>query len=451
MTAAVPSDLSPRDHVRRRRLAAAARNAAMRTREEFWFAILGILFFSGGIERLLSGFRNSYSIASAEAGRPLVQAIGLLLYAGSVFMILRGRRNPFTELLRSPLLLMMMIFITASISWSANTSISIRHVIGLWGTMMFGIYLVGAFSSAQIVRMCALSLGGLAVASILLAIGAPGLGIGRNDGGWIGFWGQKNDFGKAMIIAALFLTVQIWGKPPSRERTICMGLLGASVLGAVLSRSGTAALCLALLPAVIAPAIIILSRLMKRASIGFFVMLGLICVTGFYVGQMAFTAILAALGKDPTLTDRTVIWSLLQHYIDARPLLGHGYGGFWQSSDAVRFSMRWNAISHAHNGYMDIMLELGYVGLGVLAVVLMSALRRGADAYFVGRRPEDLALAAFMVVTIIANYVGRLYPEHNSLYWVLLVVIASRTIRVAQPAPALRQHGFAVALPQRSS
>lgn len=436
---------SPREHLRRRRVADAARNLAMRTREEFWFAILGITFFSGGLDRLLVGFRGGYSIAAAEAGRPLVQAIGLLLYAGSVFLMLRNRRNPLTELLRSPLLLVMMAYITVSISWSANTGISIRHVIGLWGTLLFGLYLVGTFSAAQIVRMCALCLGGLAVASLLLAVGVPRLGMGHNAGGMVGLWDQKNDFGKAMIVGVLFLSAHVWRKPPSRERSICYVMLGAAVIGAVLSRSGTAALCLALLPAVIAPTIVLLSRLMRRASLGFFVMLGLICVSGFYIGQLAFGAILAALGKNPTLTDRTVIWSLLQAYVDARPWLGYGYGGFWQSAEVVRFTMRWNAISHAHNGYMDILLEMGRVGLGLVALVLLSALRRAADAYFVGRRTEDLALAAFMVVTMIANYVGRLYPEHNSLYWVLLVVIASRTLKVARPVFAPRAQGLAVA------
>lgn len=441
MTEAVRAHPAPDIHanLRRWRSAEIAQTNFRHNRQEFWFSILGILFFSGGLDRVLTGFRGGYSIAAAEAGRPLVQAIGLAIYFGSIFFILRRGKNPFLASLRSPCLIALMLYISASIAWSDNVSMSIRHVIGLWGTLVFGLYLSVAFSSAQIVRMCALALGGLAAISILFSAAVPGLGIGNNDGGMIGLWGQKNDFGKAMVIAAIFLTAHVFTTRMPKEKLVCMAMLGAAVLGAALSRSGTAALSLTLLIFVIVPAVYFLSRLMRRASVGFFVALGVICLAGYYVSQLAMGVVLDALGKDPTLTDRTVIWSLLMPYIDASPWIGHGYGGFWQSPEVVRFTTRWNDISHAHNGYMDILLEIGRVGLALVALLLLSALRRAADGYFIGRRVADLALVAFMIVTIIANYVGRLYPEHNSLYWALLVVIASRSVLAKKTSQKMQQ------------
>jgi len=78
----------------------------------------------------------------------------------------------------------------------------------------------------------------------------------------------------------------------------------------------------------------------------------------------------AALGRAENLTGRADIWATLVPYALQKPILGHGLGGFW--TDAIRSI----SSSHAHNGYLDIILNLGFVGLIMFSLFLLSSCRK---------------------------------------------------------------------------
>lgn len=74
-----------------------------------------------------------------------------------------------------------------------------------------------------------------------------------------------------------------------------------------------------------------------------------------------------ALGREETLTGRTDIWAFLTPLAMHKPLLGYGYGGFW--TEAIREKTS----SHAHNGYLDIVLNTGFVGLFLWSMFLIAS------------------------------------------------------------------------------
>ena len=88
-----------------------------------------------------------------------------------------------------------------------------------------------------------------------------------------------------------------------------------------------------------------------------------------FVGHLMFYDPSAALGREETLTGRSDIWAYLVPYAMQRPLLGHGFGGFW--TDATRAATS----SHAH-GYLDIILNTGFVGLLFLSMFLITNCRK---------------------------------------------------------------------------
>ena len=89
--------------------------------------------------------------------------------------------------------------------------------------------------------------------------------------------------------------------------------------------------------------------------------------------------VLAALGRDPTFTNRTRIWQLALEYIDHRPWLGYGYGGFWRA-DSVDANVFWGALGfktpHAHNSWLELALGLGIVGVAIAALAWLAAIYR---------------------------------------------------------------------------
>jgi O-antigen ligase len=53
-----------------------------------------------------------------------------------------------------------------------------------------------------------------------------------------------------------------------------------------------------------------------------------------------------------------------------KPILGHGFGGFW--TDAMREATS----SHAHNGYLDVILNTGFTGLFFWSIFLILNCRK---------------------------------------------------------------------------
>jgi exopolysaccharide production protein ExoQ len=83
-----------------------------------------------------------------------------------------------------------------------------------------------------------------------------------------------------------------------------------------------------------------------------------------------FEAIVASMGRDMTLTGRTEVWrELLKAGTD--PWLGTGFMSFWDDMNYRSILPTWVA-SSAHNGYLEIYLAGGSIGVGVLAVMLLA-------------------------------------------------------------------------------
>jgi O-antigen ligase len=146
------------------------------------------------------------------------------------------------------------------------------------------------------------------------------------------------------------------------------------------------------------------------------------------------------LGRDATLTDRTVIWEILVDLARERPWLGRGYGGFWFSDVYLWFADRWGAIDHAHNGYMDLWLELGYVGLAMFVLLLLAASKTAWDAYLMHPTGAHRFFATFIVVAALINCVGRLIPAYNSIYWVVLCYCSMMHLSVQRSGRYLTVH-----------
>jgi O-antigen ligase len=86
--------------------------------------------------------------------------------------------------------------------------------------------------------------------------------------------------------------------------------------------------------------------------------------------------IAGAVGRDPTLTDRTKIWAFVIQ-MQTNPLLGTGYESFWLGPRLLWFWERAGLghINEAHNGYLETYLNLGILGVLFLAGFLIATYR----------------------------------------------------------------------------
>jgi exopolysaccharide production protein ExoQ len=93
--------------------------------------------------------------------------------------------------------------------------------------------------------------------------------------------------------------------------------------------------------------------------------------------------IVHAMGREENLTGRTDIWAAVLRGVD-NPVLGAGFETFWLGPRLLRV---WSGLSQymhvneAHNGYLEVYLNLGGVGVILLAVILITAYKRAVAAY----------------------------------------------------------------------
>ncbi len=91
-------------------------------------------------------------------------------------------------------------------------------------------------------------------------------------------------------------------------------------------------------------------------------------------------SILELLGKDPTLTGRTEIWAYVISDIQMKPLLGWGYGSFFgaiiRQPEEISDAVHW-VVPQAHNGLLEMLLEIGLVGLTLYVALLVRIMGLG--------------------------------------------------------------------------
>jgi O-antigen ligase len=133
--------------------------------------------------------------------------------------------------------------------------------------------------------------------------------------------------------------------------------------------------------------------------------------------------VVEALGRDSTLTGRTELWRQLL-LVDINALLGAGYEGFWVGD---RLEQLWAQFlwkpNQAHNGYLEMYLNLGLVGLCLLASLLIGTYRTVS-----GRLPTSRTFASLSIAmwTIFVMYNVTEGAVINGVVWFTLLLVGMK-------------------------
>ena len=110
-----------------------------------------------------------------------------------------------------------------------------------------------------------------------------------------------------------------------------------------------------------------------------------VLVAGFAVVDAQPDVPLALLGRDATLSGRTGLWDAVLAAISMKPLLGYGYESFWNGlagpSASVVAAVHWIP-PHAHNGFLDLWLDLGALGLLIFGIGFVLRFRTAIVEYW---------------------------------------------------------------------
>jgi O-antigen ligase len=369
------------------------------------------------------GSANLLGLSDSTSGSPVAQVLWGSAYALSLVMILR--EGHLRERFKGSLPLVAILVITMlSTLWSLDPSLTLKRAFGLCGTSIIGYYLVSRYTLEIFVEtlVWALTLAAIGSAIIIAVAPAEGLDPSVGSSAWRGVFFQKNGLGVAMALAdATMLT--LLGSATGRKR---IAIVASIVLCSILllgSKSGTGFVTLVALlgcyflllrlrvPNLRVPAIVILT------------LCGCMLICAHFIG-FGLDEALGLIGRNATLTGRTDVWSIATEHIAERPLLGYGYRVFWEPDGPVHaFLLKdigWEPDS-SHNGYLEVLLNLGYVGGVVFLTFLLFALGRTYRMF--ARGGSGVAAWPLMAVLyqVISNFSETSLALYNSIGWVVLV------------------------------
>lgn len=122
--------------------------------------------------------------------------------------------------------------------------------------------------------------------------------------------------------------------------------------------------------------------------------------------QQAVTSFITEdLGKDMTLTGRTLLWERADALIEQKPVAGHGYRAIWMGDSTESIALRRitgiedGRTFNFHNTYRQIGVDLGFLGIGVLLIALLVPLLMGIRQLFL---TPNSAMTFFVLVQLTA-------------------------------------------------
>lgn len=252
--------------------------------------------------------------------------------------------------------------------------------------------------------------------------------------GWHGPFLHKNAMSTLLVVGVVFIMAfeaRRWVK------WLSLGTIAVLLVG---SRSGTG---LAGIIFVVTAWNWLLTYLKQRSRMSapfvFFSFVGLAVSMG--IGVSTLPIVLAAYGKDTTFTGRTDIWRGVLWAIAKRPMLGYGYSGVWVNDNVEpTFSMMRQIgfrAFHAHNGTLDVLLQVGVVGLGLFLTLYLPMLSSGLR---LARRGD--AVGAVVIIVGLAVAVMSLSESLFLGPWIpFLCLLRGMTLRAEQPRQRRGRHG----------
>jgi len=250
---------------------------------------------------------------------------------------------------------------------------------------------------------------------------------------WVGVTTHKNSLGLLAMLAALLFLWNIFQKDKKGKIVAIVYLIMIAYLlnGGGHTRSSTA---IVLIPIAVA-AYLFMGKYKSRPErllpviVGAFVITLVINVSAeFIFGAPIDEIISLAIGKDPTLTGRTLLWQELIALGRRHFFLGYGYEGFWtqpimQYLKEVNDGIHSWGPSQSHNGYIEVFLNLGILGLIFLGFVVISAFK-GTIKHFYQNFDYGRIRIVLLLILMFHNYSEASFTKPTHLPWFTFLLVA---------------------------
>ncbi len=396
---------------------------------EYLFSICSLVHISQAIAPLIltKGANEGDGVDVTSLDLSINAKISLLIYIITFVLLGMRWKRVLATASSNKFLWILIVIIGFSYFWSINPSQTFRFAVYAIGTTAFGLYLATRYTLSQQLQLLAWTYGFLLILSILFAVGIPKYGLmsGVHEGAFRGVFTHKNQFGAFMAPGGVIFLLNAFKGEKYSWAYWCLLVLSCATM--VWSQSTTAlgTFAVMLMLCIVYRIFrwryeVMVSAILAVTMVG---LAGLIYLAG-YVGS---DSLLDLVGKDVTLSGRTFIWRYVWDQIQLRPWLGYGLAAFWNGFDGpsgyVQLAMR-IAVIYAHNGFLDIWLSLGIVGLGVFAISFLTTTAQSLTLLRKTNTPEGFWPLLFLTYILLSNLTEGTISNLNSSFWALYTAVS---------------------------
>jgi len=346
----------------------------------------------------------------------------LTLYTCAGLMVMSKPKTVFSMLSRQWPLLLLLLFVAASIVWSHNREKVLMNTVHNIGTLLITLAAALRYRKEPwlLPRHIGYVLGANIALHLLAVITLPSYAI-EWDGRWRGLTGQANGLGAIGLCAFWANTVTLIGTRNDRYHlhlvfAICaaIAMLGANSMTSVLSS------CCALVLILTFTGRTTRYRSGLRIFLGGLSVMFLVLAVGvmFLGNAMDMGKLLGMAGRSGDFTGRTEIWIAALKAIGARPWVGWGF-----DDNAYLIQTTDMPYTTYHNGYLDLMVRGGMIALGLCALLLVKWLLELKRTAYVGIEILPFAIPFILSMLVYNSTEATLVMPRDQMWLIFLVIL----------------------------
>jgi hypothetical protein len=351
-----------------------------------WVPLIWIFIIASRLpSQWFGGGETESALEALQEGNPLDRTVFALLILLAVGILISRSFRWGNFLAHNFFLAAFLLFALVSVFWSDFSFVSFKRWFRDLGAYLVILVVLTDRQPLEAIgtllrRLCYL----LIPISILLIKYYPQMG--KQYDFWIGtsvFVGattSKNMLGVLCLVSGIFFFWDIVTRWPDRKERptrrilfVNLAFIGMTLWLLHLADSATSRVCLTLGCLVVAAAH---RKSMKRNPFLLKVLIPTsLCL--YMILQFGFGingALAGLVGRNSTFTGRTELWNILLS-MHTNPLVGTGYEGFWLGPRLQMIWAKFAVVNEAHNGYLEIYLNLGLIGLFLLSGFLITSYR----------------------------------------------------------------------------
>lgn len=334
-----------------------------------------------------------------------------------LILLIDKRKKKLLNLKGLHLILCITLIITLSMYTSINRITTMESIIYLLLTTIYAIYLYMRYPLNTILEIIFKVFSFITIASLIIIVILPNFGL-NPDGYWKGIYSTKNELGRAMVISIMlsYRSLKL-NDSYSKPKKLCrLFIITISLINLYFSGNTSSMMIII--------SIILLNRYIKfNSKLKLFAMLLLITALFiiFVTNTQKLASIFELIGKDYTLTGRTEIWQISLNRIKNSPFLGYGYRASWDVEYMSKFSYYRGFMVNAHNGFLELTLEIGILGSIIYFSQLVYSIIKNSF-YFYHNKSEGMIISFILLYIFFSNFLESFTIQPMSIFWIIQVI-----------------------------